>query len=89
MDLVKARKVVKTEDIFNCVRERVDTLLLPDQDIFNLLYGAYTLQLDGNIWVMRNTVFLHFCGKQKPWKSKSSNRFSALYKHYMNLVRIE
>lgn len=110
MDLVKAQKMVKTEDIFNCVRERMDTLLLPDQDVFNLLYGAYTLQLDDNIWnydaryfsayqlksegkcnidwVMRNTVFLHFCGKQKPWKSKSPNRFSALYKHYMNLVQI-
>lgn len=110
MDLRKARNVVKAKDIFECVRERMDTLLLPDQDVFNLLYGAYTLQLDDNIWnydaryfsayqlksegncnidwVMRNTVFLHFCGKQKPWKSKSSSRFYTLYKHYMNLVQI-
>lgn len=111
MDLVKARKVVKAEDIYDCVRERMALLILPDQDVFNLLYGAYTLQLDDTIWnydvryfsdyklnsegkcnidwVMQNTVFLHFCGKQKPWKSRSSNRFSALYKHYMNLVQIE
>lgn len=111
MDLAKARKTVKTEDIFDCVRKRMDMLLLPDQDVFNLLYGAYTMQLDDNIWnydaryfsayqlrsegkcnmdwVMQNTVFLHFCGKQKPWKAKSSNRFSALYKHYMNLAKIE
>lgn len=110
MDLVKARKTVKKADIFDCVRERMDMLILPDQDVFNLLYGACTLQLDDNIWnydaryfsayllrsegkcnidwVMQNTVFLHFCGKQKPWRVKSSNRFSALYKHYMNLVQI-
>lgn len=109
IDLIKARKVVKAEDIYGCVREQMDMLLLPDQDVFNLLYGAYTLQLDDSIWnydaryfsayllksegkcnidwVMQNTVFLHFCGRQKPWKSKSSNRFFALYKHYMNLVQ--
>lgn len=77
----------------------MDTLLLPDQDVFNLLYDAYTLQVDNiwnydayyysvyqlkvegkcNIdWVMQNTVFLHFCEKQKLWKTNSSNRFSAL-----------
>ncbi len=109
MDLVKARQIVKANDIFDCVRERMDTLILPDQDVFNLLYGTYTLQLEDNIWnydaryfsayqlkskgkctmdwVMQNTVFLHFCGKQKPWKPKSRSRFSALYKHYMNLAK--
>lgn len=85
-----------TGHIGKCVQERMDTLLLPDQDVFNLLYGAHTLQVDNiwnydaryysvyqlkiegkcNIdWVMQNTVFLHFCEKQKPWKSKSSNYF--------------
>ena len=37
-------------------------------------------------WVMQNTVFLHFCGKRKPWSRQSANRFSALYKHYMRLA---
>ena len=109
MDLVKARKIVTAEDIFECVRKEMDMLVLPDQDVFNLLYGTHTFQIDDNVWnydaryysayllksegkctmdwVMQNTVFLHFCGKQKPWKTKNSNRFSALYKHYMNLVR--
>ncbi|WP_418632332.1 glycosyltransferase family 8 protein [Ruthenibacterium lactatiformans] len=108
MDLEQARKIVNAEDIFGCVREQMELLILPDQDVFNLLYGAKTLQVDDAVWnydaryfsayllksegkynidwVMRNTVFLHFCGKQKPWKSKSFNRFSALYKHYINLM---
>lgn len=109
MDLEKARRIVKEEDIFACVREWARQLLLPDQDVFNLLYGVYTLQEDDNIWnydaryfsaylikskgqcnldwVMQNTVFLHFCGKQKPWKTQYSSRFASLYKHYMNLTR--
>ncbi len=109
MDLEKGREIVNKEDIFSCVREQGEILLLPDQDIFNILYGIHTLQIDDNIWnydtrffsayfmksegqydmdwVMQNTVFLHFCGKQKPWKKKYLNSFSALYKHYMNLAK--
>lgn len=109
IDLMQARKLVRAEDVFSCVREQTELLVLPDQDIFNLLYGAKTLQVDDAVWnydaryfsayllksegkynidwVMNNTVFLHFCGKQKPWKTKSFNRFSVLYKHYMNLVQ--
>lgn len=108
MDLAKARELVKAEEIFNCVREHGEKLVLPDQDVFNLLYGGLTLQLDDSVWnydaryfsayllksdgqcnvdwVMGNTVFLHFCGRQKPWKVTYVNRFAALYKHYMTLV---
>lgn len=108
MDLVKARKLVKPEEIFSCVREHSAELLLPDQDVFNYLYGSHTLQVDDEVWnydaryfsayrlrsggqcdmdwVMQHTVFLHFCGKKKPWKASHSSRFTALYKHYMSLA---
>lgn len=108
IDLIKARKLVKPEEIYACVRDHSAELLLPDQDVFNYLYGTYTLQIDDDIWnydaryfsayrfrsggkcnmdwVMQNTVFLHFCGKQKPWKAQHSGRFTALYKHYMSLT---
>ena len=95
------------------VREHLQTgagkLLLPDQDVFNVLYGHRTLQIDDAIfnydvryfsayllksdgqhtmnWVMRNTVFLHFCGRHKPWKNMCLSRFSALYQQYMNLAQ--
>lgn len=110
MDLGRARAVVKAEEVFACVRQQPEKLLLPDQDVFNLLYGGLTLPLDDSIWnydaryysayllksdgwytmdrVMENTVFLHFCGRQKPWDPASRNRFAVLYKHYRNLVRI-
>lgn len=109
MNLDTARTLVKAEDIFQYAREHFSELLLPDQDIFNFLYGAYTLQVEDarwnydarrfsayllnsggkyNMdWVMQNTVFLHFCGKQKPWRDSYSRRFAALYKHYMCLAK--
>ncbi len=107
MDLTKARSIVNVEEIFQCVREHKEELLLPDQDIFNYLYGKQTLPLDDAIWnydarkysnyllrsggnynmdwITRNTVVLHFCGKSKPWKHSQNNRFTILYKHYMQI----
>lgn len=35
-------------------------------------------------WVFKNTIILHFCGKNKPWNSKSLNPYHFLYKHYEN-----
>ena len=107
IDLTKARNAITTDQIFDYVREHADRLLLPDQDIFNVLYGNDTLQVDDAIWnydvryfsayllksngqcnidwVMQNTVFLHFCGRHKPWNITYLSRFSALYKHYWYL----
>lgn len=40
-------------------------------------FGAFDLET-----VIQKTVILHFCGKEKPWFSGYTARFSALYKHY-------
>lgn len=104
IDLDKARKAVCPDEIFTYVSDHAAELMLPDQDVFNSLYGASTLALPDEIWnydarhysryyrrsdgtwnlawVMHNTVFLHFCGKRKPWLRSSSSRFAALYQHY-------
>lgn len=50
IDLKKAREVVQPEEIFSYVRERSIGLFLPDQDVFNGLYGKYTLPIDDRIW---------------------------------------
>ena len=50
MDLVKARKIVRPEDIFACVREHSAELVLPDQDVLNALYGERILPLDDALW---------------------------------------
>jgi len=44
---------------------------------YALSNGRWTLD-----WVIENTVFLHFCGRDKPWKKDYHNRYGGLYKHY-------
>lgn len=50
MDLEKGRELVKPDEIFDCVREHGAELILPDQDVFNFLYGAYTMPIPDEIW---------------------------------------
>lgn len=38
-------------------------------------------------WVMKNTVILHFCGRDKPWLAKTERgKFTALYKNYFQIT---
>ena len=50
IDLKKALELVKPDVIFNSVREHAAELLLPDQDVFNHLYGAQTMPLEDAVW---------------------------------------
>ena len=50
IDLTAARKLVTAEDVFGCVREHEKELILPDQDVFNILYGRETQPIDDAIW---------------------------------------
>lgn len=50
MDLAKARKAVKAQEVFDTVRQYEKDLILPDQDVFNILYGSQTLAIDDTLW---------------------------------------
>ena len=50
IDLNAARKLVTSEDVFDCVRKHEKDLILPDQDVFNILYGKQTMPVDDVIW---------------------------------------
>ena len=50
MDLTSARESVTAEDVFRCVREHEKELILPDQDVFNMLYGKVTLPVEDALW---------------------------------------
>lgn len=50
MDLNAARKLVSPSDIFSCVSEHEKDLILPDQDVFNILYGKQTMPVKDVIW---------------------------------------
>lgn len=50
MDLAKARKIVNIEEVFQYIKNHQNGLLLPDQDIFNVLYGKKTLPIEDAVW---------------------------------------
>lgn len=50
MDLDACRRAIKPEVLFDFVREHASTLLLPDQDLLNSLYGSRVLPLEDVIW---------------------------------------
>lgn len=50
IDLNGARKLVTSEDVFGCVSEHEKELILPDQDVFNILYGKQTMPVEDVIW---------------------------------------
>ena len=45
-----AGKEITAEEIFRYTKEHGKELLLPDQDLLNILYGQRTLALDDSIW---------------------------------------
>jgi len=82
--------ILPDQDILNSL---YGELILPlDDSLYNFdvrksktYFIASSGQKDIN-WVMKNTVILHYCGKQKPWKKGYINRFGVLYKHYQSKV---
>ncbi|RSU13978.1 UDP-galactose--LPS alpha1,2-galactosyltransferase WaaW [Vagococcus acidifermentans] len=104
MNLENIRRTVFKEDVYRYIADNALTLLLPDQDVLNGLYGKDTLPLTDTLynydvryytiykmlsegeatldWIMEHTVFLHYCGKNKPWQPKNTSKFAVLYKHY-------
>lgn len=50
MDVPRARRCVDTQALFSYVSEHGSTLLLPDQDVFNALYGEATHEVDDLLW---------------------------------------
>lgn len=50
MNLQKCREEIRTEDIFSFVREHASGLVLPDQDVLNVLYGDRIMEIDDFIW---------------------------------------
>ena len=50
MDLDACRREISEEQIFSHIREKSPFLLLPDQDVFNALFGSRTKAVPDEIW---------------------------------------
>ena len=82
----RAKLIMPDQDIMNALySKRIKTL---DEVIYNYdvrYYSLYKLRSGGEYdmdFIFKNTVFLHFCGKKKPWRKNYSGRFHSVYKHY-------
>lgn len=85
--------ILPDQDILNALYG--DRILPLDDSLYNYdarSYRTYLLTSGGRKdtdWVMRNTSILHFCGTRKPWQAQYPYRFGILYKHYMQLERLD
>ncbi len=50
IDLNRARTLINPDEIFSYVKNHSHELILPDQDVFNSLYGIHTKPIDDRIW---------------------------------------
>ncbi|HEY8365106.1 MAG TPA: glycosyltransferase family 8 protein [Haloplasmataceae bacterium] len=82
--------VLPDQDIINALYAKLIKSL--DEMVYNYdvrKYKSYKYSSKGACnmdYVINQTVFLHFCGKKKPWKSNYQGYFHALYKHYEKLT---
>jgi lipopolysaccharide biosynthesis glycosyltransferase len=40
-------------------------------------------------WVRQNTAIIHYCGKNKPWKSNYKGKLGVFYRELLQEVRIK
>lgn len=110
LNLKKQRAELDPTEVFTYIKEHIQELILPDQDVLNGLYGTAIYPIDDSIynydvrhfetyfltstgtkdleWIIQNTVILHYCGKNKPWKKTTNTKFSSLYKHYEHKMQL-
>lgn len=50
IDLDRAKEEIKSEELFDYVKEHGKELLLPDQDVLNAVYGSRILEIEDSIW---------------------------------------
>lgn len=88
-----AKLILPDQDLLNGLYwEKIKPL---DECLYNYdarRYRSYLIGSMGQVnidYIVHNTVILHFCGKQKPWKSNYPYRFGILYKHYQKLTEKE
>jgi len=86
----KLELILPDQDILNGL---YGSRIMPlDDSLYNYdahRYETYRMISSGEKdvdWVMRNTVILHFCGKNKPWIKPNRSRFGILHKHYAALA---
>lgn len=81
----KAKLILPDQDVLNGLY--ADKILPIPDEIYNydarysVVYRARSNNEWDLDWVISHTVFLHFAGREKPWKSSYISRYAGLYKY--------
>lgn len=84
----KGKLIMPDQDVLNSLFAKKIKLI--DENIYNYdarHYNVYLMLSNGRFSaseVVSKTVFMHFCGKAKPWNPNYNGKFLILYKHYQN-----
>lgn len=90
VDKNRTKLIMPDQDVINALYSKQIKCI--DEKLYNYdvryykyykVMSNHTCDMD---YILRNTVFLHFCGKRKPWNKGYSGQFHALYKHYEKLA---
>lgn len=98
INLKLMREEVSEEYIFDFIHKNKYRLHLPDQDVISALYQGKIKTIDTKIynlsekirkkhrlkleWIKENTVIIHYCGRNKPWKENYKGKLNIFYEKY-------
>lgn len=80
----RTRLILPDQDVLNALY--ADLVVPVPDELYNydarysLLYAAKSASEWDLNWVINQTVFLHFAGRDKPWRPEYRGRYSGLYK---------
>lgn len=91
--IVKNRNllILPDQDVLNGLY--ADRVLAVPDEVYNydarysMLYQARSGNQWDLDWVIAHTVFLHFAGRDKPWKASYRTRYAGLYKYMAKKAR--
>ncbi|MGT2911275.1 glycosyltransferase family 8 protein [Streptococcus cameli] len=87
----KTRLILPDQDVLNALY--ADLVIGVPDEIYNydarysIVYQLKSKGLWDLDWVINHTIFLHFAGREKPWKSDYTSRYAGLYKYMEKRTR--
>lgn len=86
----RSKLIMPDQDIINALYSKQIKSL--NEKLYNYdtrYYKYYKIATNNTCdmdYIIRHTVFLHFCGRKKPWNKSYSGQFYSLYKYYERLA---
>lgn len=85
------RLLMPDQDILNSLYG--ESILEIENELYNVdmrITKTYQILSYGDLdaqWLIDNSVLLHYCGTDKPWKRTANSSWDILYKHYMRQMQ--